>query len=130
MSNPRDPARLRALADECESIISRRADCLRIQEAAAFAEVASLLRALADEQEKAGRPADRAEFYEWIEQALLDYRDIRGKVCRGCGGWGVKAYANTSTWRGGIGGNAITHDVCNECWGSGDSERPWPGRKP
>jgi hypothetical protein len=43
--------------------------------------------------------------------------------CAGCGGYGVKMYASTATWRGGIGGQAITRDVCDRCWGTGDAHR-------
>ena len=45
------------------------------------------------------------------------------RICEECGGLGVKVYGDTSTWRGGIGGQAITNDVCNRCWGSGDRDR-------
>jgi hypothetical protein len=45
--------------------------------------------------------------------------------CETCHGYGVKSYANTSTWRGGMGGNMITRDICSSCWGSGDKYRPW-----
>lgn len=47
-------------------------------------------------------------------------------VCQPCGGIGVRIYGSTSTWRGGIGGCAMTNDVCDRCWGSGDKTRPWP----
>jgi hypothetical protein len=47
-------------------------------------------------------------------------------ICKGCRGMGIKAYGNTSTWRHSFGGNAITHDVCEDCWGSGSTSRPWP----
>lgn len=47
-------------------------------------------------------------------------------ICKGCQGMGIKAYGNTSTWRHTIGGSAITHDVCEHCWGSGSASRPWP----
>lgn len=58
-------------------------------------------------------------------QAMLDARGVE-TPCEGCGGLGVKAYGNTSTWRYGLGGSAITNDVCDRCWGSGDTNRPWP----
>lgn len=45
--------------------------------------------------------------------------------CKMCGGAGVRAYGNTTTWRGGIGGQMITSDICDKCWGSGNAERPW-----
>ena len=45
--------------------------------------------------------------------------------CKACGGAGVRAYGNTTTWRGGIGGQMITSDICDKCWGSGNAEKPW-----
>lgn len=34
-------------------------------------------------------------------------------------------YGSTATWRGGMGGAAMTRDVCDQCWGSGDKHEPW-----
>lgn len=45
-------------------------------------------------------------------------------ACTRCGGRGVVMYATTATWRGGIGGNTMTQDVCTLCWGSG-TDQPW-----
>lgn len=56
---------------------------------------------------------------------LCDVRYV-DSPCPGCSGAGVKVYGSTSTWRGGIGGQAMTPGVCDKCWGSGDAERPWP----
>ena len=59
---------------------------------------------------------------------FAEFLEARGveDPCGRCDGLGVRGYASTSTWRGGIGGQAITSDVCDECWGSGDSYRKWP----
>jgi DnaJ-class molecular chaperone len=46
------------------------------------------------------------------------------KVCSECGGSGVKGYGDTTTWRGGYGGQQITTDVCDQCWGSGKQNKP------
>ena len=46
-------------------------------------------------------------------------------ACEKCGGQGERSYASTATWRGGIGGHAMTEDVCDSCWGSGRSDQPW-----
>ena len=64
---------------------------------------------------------------EELHAMLLDWRGIEpGRECRDCGGSGVKAYANTATWHNAaIAGQAITNDVCDSCWGSGDRTRPW-----
>lgn len=61
-----------------------------------------------------------------LEVRFLRWRDIqdKGDACRVCQGAGVRAYSSTATWRGGIGGQAITGDVCDACWGSGDRWRP------
>lgn len=53
---------------------------------------------------------------------IVDEHDM----CRECGGSGYKLYGSTATWRGGIGGQAMTNDVCDYCWGSGSNSRPWP----
>jgi hypothetical protein len=54
----------------------------------------------------------------------LQWRGVEDP-CETCGGAGSRPYASTSTWRGGWGGSAITRDVCDSCWGSGDKGRPW-----
>lgn len=46
--------------------------------------------------------------------------------CIRCHGTGQRAYANTTTWRGGIGGQMVTEDTCDRCWGSGDEANPGP----
>lgn len=53
-----------------------------------------------------------------------DYYDV-DVPCSRCGGLGRKVYPNSSTWRGGIGGQTLTSDVCDKCWGSGEEHRPW-----
>lgn len=64
------------------------------------------------------------------QELLLVNRGIyEGEECPGCQGHGVKMYGNTSTWRYGIGGQAFTFDVCDECWGSGKKDKPWPSHK-
>jgi RecJ-like exonuclease len=52
----------------------------------------------------------------------LAYR-LKGVVCKKCQGRGEVAYGSTATWRGGIGGRAITNDVCDRCWGTGRSDK-------
>lgn len=47
------------------------------------------------------------------------------KECIKCGGEGTYMYGSTSTWRkGGVSGCAMTQDVCDICWGSGDDFHP------
>lgn len=59
---------------------------------------------------------------------ILTLKDLRGirRVCKVCVGRGTALYANTSTWRRGIGGSACTVGQCDACWGSGDADNPWP----
>ena len=57
---------------------------------------------------------------------FLAWRGIDpAEVCPKCSGAGSKAYANTTTWRGGIGGQTITGGICDHCWGSGNAVHPW-----
>lgn len=50
--------------------------------------------------------------------------------CMGCIGSGYKSYPNTATWHNaGVCGQAVTFDVCNDCWGSGIKEKPWPSHR-
>lgn len=62
-----------------------------------------------------------------IVERLLQWRGIEKveDVCPDCQGSGQKVYANTSTWRHGIGGQALTNGVCDTCWGSGDITNKW-----
>lgn len=64
--------------------------------------------------------AMRQEFHQYI----LDARGVTTE-CNRCSGYGVITYGSCSTWRRGISGQVMTSDVCDKCWGSGDSERPW-----
>jgi hypothetical protein len=50
-------------------------------------------------------------------------------VCAKCAGTGTLVYGNTSTYWHSIGGAAMTQDVCEHCWGSGDASRPWPSHR-
>lgn len=64
--------------------------------------------------------SERQEFM----REILDMRGVE-EPCQDCGGLGVKTYGDTTTWRGGTGGQSFTSDVCNKCWGSGDRYRHW-----
>ena len=54
----------------------------------------------------------------------LDWLGIE-TPCARCGGSGRYVYGSASTWRRGVGGCAMTTDVCDRCWGSGDANHPW-----
>jgi hypothetical protein len=58
---------------------------------------------------------------------LLILRGVEKEdCCNKCSGLGTAVYGSTSTWRGGVGGLAMTSSVCDKCWGSGSIARPWP----
>lgn len=68
---------------------------------------------------------------KWNEEALklfLLWREIE-TPCTKCGGTGWRAYGDTSTWRGGVGGQAISGGVCDHCWGSGDEKKHWADQR-
>lgn len=77
------------------------------------------LRALREENERL--KAHRAEMPGDILEAERGV--CPDDACVKCGGWGIRSYANTTTWHGGAGGQALTHDVCDRCWGSGHKEK-------
>lgn len=66
---------------------------------------------------------------EFFRLAPSSRADIVKDACGECGGSGYKLYGDTSTWRGGVGGQMMTNDVCDICWGSGDARKPWPSHR-
>lgn len=65
--------------------------------------------------------------YEDAQRGVIEQRIGYDETpCSECRGLGTKVYGSTATWRGGIGGQMITDDVCDRCWGSGDADKPWP----
>lgn len=70
-----------------------------------------------------GEPYYRARGHEHALTVLVRLRGVE-TLCEKCKGLGSYAYASTATWqRGGAGGQTITLDVCDECWGTGDARR-------
>jgi hypothetical protein len=64
---------------------------------------------------------------ELAHDIMIDRRAIDSEDrCKACHGWGMRTYGSTATWRGGVGGQAMTTDVCDRCWGSGSASKPWP----
>ena len=63
----------------------------------------------------------------------LNPLELRGQydriTCTKCRGSGYFEYSSTATWHGGVGGCAMTDDVCSKCWGSGMDEFPWPSHR-
>lgn len=72
------------------------------------------------------RDLERALDREYREyERMLSIRGVEN-ACPECDGYGVLTYGDTSTWRRGAGGQMLTTDVCDKCWGSGDIDKPWP----
>lgn len=57
-------------------------------------------------------------------QAAIEARTGGAEPCEACRGLGVRGYGSTSTWMGGPGGQILTQDTCDKCWGSGRADRP------
>lgn len=55
---------------------------------------------------------------------FLEYRGIT-TPCKKCNGTGSRLYPDITTWSHGIGGQLMTQDICDCCWGSGDADNPW-----
>jgi len=70
----------------------------------------------------------KEEFFRIAPSSRLNIIDPED-FCEACGGSGYQTYGSTATWRGGVGGQSMTTDVCCECWGSGDKHRPWPSHR-
>jgi hypothetical protein len=71
-----------------------------------------------------------AELALQIEDGYHSWRGLsHGVACPNCNGAGRTCYGSTATWRGGMGGQAVTWGVCDKCWGSGDKFRPWPSHR-
>lgn len=65
---------------------------------------------------------DLKEHVDHVFKEFLEYRGVE-MPCGVCNGMGTRTYGSNTTWRGGIGGQVITLDVCNSCWGTGDKHR-------
>lgn len=76
-------------------------------------------------------PASSQELFDYFRDEMIDRAGGQSAddLCRKCNGRGTRSYPSTSTWRGGIGGQAFTGDVCDGCWGSGNRHRPWPSHR-
>ena len=73
--------------------------------------------------ERAIEEARQPTFEDFVQQRIGD-----SPACAKCSGLGTRCYGSTATWRGGVGGQALTSDVCDACWGSG-SVHPWPSHR-
>ncbi len=88
-------------------------------------------RIAALEEQVAAKNERIAKLELWRDEYPMAVRMDRAGVdrvedlCRDCDGLGVKAYADSSMWRRGPSGQAITAGPCDKCWGSGNPRRPW-----
>ena len=89
---------------------------------AAAPEMARLLGQLADELERLSSDWRDRCYQEMLAARGIDFPD---DACPRCKGTGVRLYPDTTTWRGGVGGQIVTRDVCDKCWGSGDRNVKW-----
>ena len=57
--------------------------------------------------------------------SLKHFLRLRGvqDPCPKCKGLGSYNYPSGATWRGGMGTCAFQHDICDQCWGTGDVHR-------
>ena len=81
---------------------------------------------MSDEAKSLTSAQRRAAFDDILSCRGIHYPEM---ACQECQGLGVTVYGDTSTWRGGVGGQAFTSDVCDKCWGSGQKDRPWPSHR-
>ena len=73
--------------------------------------------------ETALEPEDLMEAARRVQSLVHAVLDL---ACDACDGSGQRAYPSTATWKGGIGGCAITTDVCDKCWGTGRKDKAGP----
>lgn len=85
--------------------------------------IVELMKIISDLREKNNQL--REDFYKTSPSSRMHYVE-ESDMCRECGGSGYKLYGSTATWRGGVGGQAMTNSVCDCCWGSGSNSNPWP----
>jgi hypothetical protein len=70
--------------------------------------------------------ADTEILLDYSKTLLAVSRQKAGLACPKCKGFAEIMYASTSTWRGGGGGSAITTGVCDQCWGTGQTDKSGP----
>ena len=61
----------------------------------------------------------------WKRRAEEAEEAERVDKCHKCHGRGWLLYPKTTTYMHGVGGNVMTKDVCEVCWGSGDERNPF-----
>lgn len=117
-------ARVYQLEVELDAAI-KRAEAAE-QHAEAYAKVCKALGTEYDPDNGPTEPGPIVGILTTEQERRLEWRCIEpGNECKTCGGSGVRLYGATSTWRGGYGGQELSHDVCDQCWGSGDATNKW-----
>lgn len=85
-----------------------------------------------NEEKSPNGPKEKKAIFDLKEfkDLALEWRGIEpGEECPHCQGCGKLTYGSTATWRGGVGGRALTVGICSFCWGSGDRNKPWTNLK-
>ena len=77
----------------------------------------------ADNARLVARVEELERLRDGTRESFLLWRGVDGEPCDRCSGSGTRSYGSTATWHGGAGGQMVTLDVCDCCWGSGDLER-------
>jgi cell division protein FtsB len=106
---------------ECEHLLEARTSAIRLWNTRPLED--------AKDAELANLKAENARLTGTVEHLrafCLNPHEHEDGACDACNGIGSRMYANTATWRGGLGGSAMTTGVCNKCWGSGSQDKPWP----
>lgn len=104
----------------CSAKLGHDMSCMKI-----FDELASRLeRANADNEAVVSRYRNEREYENFLHWRGVS-TELGDKPCKKCNGSGLCTYSSTSTWHGGIGGQALTSAVCDLCWGSGKENKPW-----
>lgn len=102
--------RLDALGDTCDAAMQD----------------AAVLTVKCDQLQKELAAAEQAR-HDFMDNPILRYGlDPSDLPCEKCGGMRVRPYGDSTTYdvrRGKGGGQAITSDICDECWGTGQQGR-------
>ena len=88
-----------------------------------FSRIEAVLQAIDRFVISVGSNEDLSEARNSLSSSIVRLR----LSCKKCAGIGRRSYPNTATFMSGpgvIAGQAITEDVCDVCWGTGDSNRP------
>ena len=78
----------------------------------------------AEEYVKAASFEDTGNMAIEIAHKLLAIaHQLKGVACSACKGRGVITYGDVSTWTRAVGWQQLTDEVCEQCWGTGRSDK-------